>query len=641
MDVKQGLPLTEGTFTMGVNYWASHAGTNMWREWDEEVIHDDLQRLSEEGIRLLRIFPLWSDFQPLKTLYGSRREVRYENDEVLPFTDEGRAGVDPLMIERFGRFCKIAEKYNIKLIVALITGWMSGRRYVPRVIEELDVLADPKAIKWEIRFVQYMVRRFLDEDTIVAWELGNECNTLGTKNQDEAYVWAKTITMAVKEIDSKRPMIAGMHGLTPEGRFTPEMLGEIDDFLTTHPYPLFTPYCNTDPMTKMKSALHATAESMMYAGLGGKPCFIEEAGALGPMLASNENVGHYVTASAMTAWAHNLRAYLWWCANEQLNLTHAPYDWCDVERELGLFDKDKNPKPVLHAMSALQKYVEEFPYELKEPLIDAVCILTQGQNQWAVAYGTFLLAKQAGLDIRFCYCDDEIPDAKVYIMPSIEGLTAITKHTMEVVLARVEKGAKLYLSIGDALISSFEHITGLRPDYRMEQAHRDKILFVSGECAEHQIQVSSSITMNLTPITAEIVAETEDGNPVLSRNQYGKGEVWCCNYPIEYYTGTTPNATEEMLFELYNTMNFRNADKVAKKTDPFIGITEHIVDENKRVIVVMNYEPENKEIEIILDKGFELEVFLPLENSEIMDVAIGKIKLCMQRNSGVSLAVTK
>ena len=108
--------LQEGTFTLGLNYWASHAGTNMWNQWDEKAIEEDFCRIKKMGIRFLRVFPLWSDFQPLKQLYayaGAKKEVRYENEEPLPFTEEGKAGIDPMMMERFATFCRLAEKYDI------------------------------------------------------------------------------------------------------------------------------------------------------------------------------------------------------------------------------------------------------------------------------------------------------------------------------------------------------------------------------------------------------------------------------------------------------------------------------------------------------------------------------------------------
>ena len=55
-------------FVTGANYWASNAGINMWREFDESVIDDDFRRLKELKLDIVRVFPLWSDFQPIKML---------------------------------------------------------------------------------------------------------------------------------------------------------------------------------------------------------------------------------------------------------------------------------------------------------------------------------------------------------------------------------------------------------------------------------------------------------------------------------------------------------------------------------------------------------------------------------------------
>ena len=52
-------------YFVGCNYWASHAGTNMWRNWDEASVEADLRALSENGVEVIRAFPLWPDFQPL------------------------------------------------------------------------------------------------------------------------------------------------------------------------------------------------------------------------------------------------------------------------------------------------------------------------------------------------------------------------------------------------------------------------------------------------------------------------------------------------------------------------------------------------------------------------------------------------
>ena len=61
----------------------------------------------------------------------------------------------------------------MKLIVGLVTGWMSGRWFVPPAIEGRNVLTDPMAIMWQVRMVRHLVRTFKDAPALLAWDLGN------------------------------------------------------------------------------------------------------------------------------------------------------------------------------------------------------------------------------------------------------------------------------------------------------------------------------------------------------------------------------------------------------------------------------------------------------------------------------------
>ena len=55
-------------FRTGCNYWASHAGTDMWHDWRPEVVEDDFRKLASLKLKVVRLFPLWPDFQPLKQI---------------------------------------------------------------------------------------------------------------------------------------------------------------------------------------------------------------------------------------------------------------------------------------------------------------------------------------------------------------------------------------------------------------------------------------------------------------------------------------------------------------------------------------------------------------------------------------------
>ena len=70
-------------------------------------------------------------------------------------------------------------------------------------------------------------------------------------------------------------------------------------------------------------------------------------------------------------------------------------------------------------MTAFANFAESLPMEKLPPrLQDAVCVLTEGQDTWGVAYGTLILAKQAGLDISFVWHTEQIPESNVYLLPS-------------------------------------------------------------------------------------------------------------------------------------------------------------------------------------------------------------------------------
>ena len=55
----------EGGFFVGCNYWSGHAGMYMWRNWNPEYMEKEIAALAENGVEVMRVFPLWPDFQPV------------------------------------------------------------------------------------------------------------------------------------------------------------------------------------------------------------------------------------------------------------------------------------------------------------------------------------------------------------------------------------------------------------------------------------------------------------------------------------------------------------------------------------------------------------------------------------------------
>jgi hypothetical protein len=605
--------LKDSDFVIGANYWASHAGTRMWSDWQEAVVAADFSRLAAEGIQILRVFPLWPDFQPLHALLGGHGAVaEYRHGETaLADDDAGAAGVTPAAMEHFLRLADLAQQNGLSLIIGLVTGWMSGRCYVPPALEGKNMLTDPVAIIWQVRFVQHFVRRLMTHPAVAAWDLGNECNcTAQVPNRESAWLWTSTIVNAIRAIDRSRPIVSGMHSLTPAGLWTMQDQGELTDILTTHPYPVFTPHCDQDPVNTIRTLLHATAESLFYAGIGGKPCLVEEIGTLGPMIADEQTAADFARCNLFSNWANGMAGFLWWCAHDQSELTHAPYDWFAVERELGLIRTDGSIKPVLREMGRFRSFLQALPAGfLPERLTEGVCILSQDQDQWGVAYSSLILAKQAGFDLIFRYESQPLPDAPLYLLPCIRDHRVISRRHYRELMDRVSAGATLYLSFQDGFLSQFEELSGLRVKTRERRRGSLTACFASGlELSAGQI--TDCIRLNLELVRAEALAREADGNPLITRAANGRGTVYFCGFPLEMMLTQTVGAFHgseaQPWWQIYSGIfqAVRHA-RVVTKQDPLVGVTEHVVDAAHRIVVMINYSPDARSVQMNLADGWQ------------------------------------
>ena len=588
---------TSGGLFTGVNYWASHAGTYMWRRWDAETVEKDFAALSAQGVDTLRVFPLWPDFQPLTRMIGNiapLTEGVLQND--MPLANP--AGVDEEMMKRFRLMCDAAQRHNMKLVVGLITGWMSGRRFLPPALEDKNPISNPESIKWQVRFVRHFVREMRNHPAIAAWDLGNECNTFGG-NRDELWGWMNAISSAIRAEDPSKPVVSGMHGITSNrsSAWNAYSQGELLDVLTTHPYPLFTPDCSREPFNTMRNELHGTVESLYYAGLSGRPCFIEEAGNLSANVASDARSAANARCAMINAWAHGLGGYLWWCAFDQTHLDFPPYTGSALERGLGILKADRSPKPVAKAMKEIRNFIDSFPYgKLPQRQIDAVTVLSEMEDFWPQALGSFVLAKEAGFDITFARAEGELPDAKLYILPSGSSDHTYTQTAWLRLLAKVKNGATLLVTKGNGfMLSDFLEITGAEIEY-MHKGGENRS-FELKSFPGRTGSVGDEMKTLWSARDCEVLASDSAGNPVMTLKPYGKGRVIAFNGPLEFDTAKKNDAfTGDQLNPRY--LVYREAARLAgvkrvvtKVDSPLVGMTEHRTADGRTIVIAVNYEP--------------------------------------------------
>ncbi len=535
------------SFLLGCNYWASNAGADMWRFFDKDTVRKDLRTLSSYGVTHIRAFPNWRDFQPVEPLYAVGGElVGYTlSGDKKP---ENPYYLDEEMMSRFSQFLDICNEYNIKVVVGLITGWMSGRLYVPSALFGKNVITDPTALYFEELFIRGFVSRFKDSPAIYAWDLGNECNCMGKATRVEALMWSATISNAIRAADSTRQIVSGMHGLGVDKDSW--QIGDQamwTDILTTHPYPYWCESTRNDEILTLRTTMHATAQNKYYSECGKRPCLAEEIGTMGPMLASNDTARDFLRVNLFSLWSNDSAGVMWWCAHEQTNLSAFPYSENMVEVELGLLNPDRSPKPVMLEIKKFHEFLLGLDFTLPQASRDAVCLLSRDTRAWGVCYMSHILAREAGVNLEFAYADYGIPEANTYILPSVNGNAVMDRDRYMELRSRVKSGATLIISMDNGVLSELESLAGIRVIDSYEAPNVASFTFMGKD-----ISIERRRRYRIEAIGARILASESDGNPVITEYKYGEGRVVYINAPVEASLIDKHNAFDNNnSFEIY------------------------------------------------------------------------------------------
>lgn len=593
-------------FILGANYWASHAGTEMWKKWDEQVVDQDLKILSENKINDLRVFPLWCDFQPVKPAYtagGGVVEYRDEQDH-LP---TNKYMLDEVMLDRFERFLDLCGKYDIKVLVGLITGWMSGRLFIPPALYEKNLYSDPIALMMEQQFVKGFVERFKDRKEIGAWDLGNECNCMmAVANRAAAFSWSSMISNAIRAVDHTRPVVSGMSSLTEDGNWRISDQAECVDILTTHPYPYWTEYASKDKVASIRTLLVGTAMNKYHSDIGNKPCLIEEIGTMGPMVCDDETTAAgFARTNLFSAWANGAEGIMWWCTFDQDHLTAAPYAWSKCELELGMMRNNVTPKNVTKEFKRFKEWLACTDIDLKPAKDDGIIIVTKGQEQWGVPYMSYILAKQAKANVGFAYCNSDIPESDVYLLPSISGTNLMNLDSYRKLMERVYNGATLYISNDDGFLPRFETFSGLK----VLDSDEGSADYAAGEMilGGKKIAFSRRKHYYLESTRAEVLAEFH-GEPIFTKCRYGQGTVFYLNYPLEKNMLAESNAFDGDKYTIYQRV-FENIRHTVSVDNKMIGVTEHL-SEHGYYVVLVNYSGQEQPYTITIEEPYRMKRYL-------------------------------
>jgi len=593
-------------FLIGCNYWASHAGPDMWRNWNEDSVTKDLDQLSAYGVNVVRVFPTWRDFQPIIPVYAGACNLRHYilEGEREP---ENEYWIDSVMVDRFLRFCDLCHERNIKIIVGIITGWMSGRLFIPHALEGKKLLTDTTALLFEQRFVRGIVTYLRDKEAIYAWDLGNECYALqSVESQFDTANWTAIMTANIRSCDSTRPVISSGDNAvqhSDEGcKWTIDAEAEFCDILTRHPYPYWSKYGYKDYTTSYRTLIHATAQTKYFSDLSKKPCIVEEIGTMGPMICSDEVAANFARVNLFSIWANGSPGFLWWCANDQTNLTSYPYKDNMCELELGLLDVNHNPKPVLREFKRINNILSGFNFKLPQAKQDGVIIVSDTKVCWKKAFFTYGLARQAGLNLKFTTGEKTLPESDLYLLPSITGHYIMRRDIYIMLKEKVMNGATLYISNEQGILSEFCEITGMKV---IDSCNVQDNLIVEKDI--YNIAFKRSRRYNITPENATVLANDSKGIPAITVNNYGKGKVYYVNFPLESEMADENNAFDRSRYKLYREVFADKLKQVEIMTEnQNIGITRHTCEDGRIICIAINYSDKEQVPGFLIKEGFKV-----------------------------------
>lgn len=606
-------------FLIGCNYWASNAGCFTWKNFDADVIKKDVEFLAEYGVNCLRIFPTWEDFQPIQHIqipvspYFDKQPFRIRVNEKPLLKQKFASGLSEEKLEQFKFLLDCAKDNNMKVIVSFLTGWMSGRYFIPDALKGKNLITDPECIIYECMFIKDMISELKGYDNIIAWEPGNECNCLSYQvTKEQCKLWMMTICNAIRVADPTRPIYSGLYTANFQNAWNLLDQSEYFDVLTTHPYPAFTEFCNIEDIRQMRASLHSACETHLYGSTSNKTCMVEEINSLGSTIISDKFLPEFFDRAIFTSYSVGTNGFLWWCGFEQDKLNFHPYDTNTLERNLGLAYADYTPKEVIKSFKKCKQKIDKIG-KLPKPQTNGVVYIPAYNNAWKNAYGAFMLAVQSGNMVDFCYEEQPLKQSSHYIVPSIVCSAGLTLIAFNELKEKIINGSSVLLTLNGGSITELESFLGLDL-VGYEKRRVTKTFTVNGKKAT----VSANANYIFEPNTAKVLLRDDDGQVLLSVNEYGKGKVYLLTVPIEdFYTESyLPENTP--LYEIYKLF-FNDSEKIFSIDSSRCMVNIHQLENGKVGVTINNYEKSNT-LDFVLKDDYKLDrvLFAKVDNNQIV-----------------------
>ncbi len=363
-------------FVLGVNYWPARSGMYWWQHFDKSALADDFERIQKTGLKTVRVFLLWEDFQP-----GARK-------------------VSTPCLDRLVAVAEKAAQRGLCVLPTFFTGHMCGLNWLPpwalwareqelpipvfsqrRVRSNLprNFYEDPEILEAQVLLVREVAGALQGHPAVWAWDLGNSPSSVVTPPDNQrGSLWLRVMTEELRSRDETIPITLGMdeRNLAGDGILRPQDVAEHLDFLSVQVTP-FSSELSSGPMDALLPPFLTIltqwlgGKDVMCLGLGvptepvprqervhkkpGAELLVSEEAAARFFSSALERLRKAGTLGAVISFFSDFDPGLW---------EIPPLDEDVPGRHLGIYRRDRSPKdfePILRELGSLER--RPFPKE--------------------------------------------------------------------------------------------------------------------------------------------------------------------------------------------------------------------------------------------------------------------------------------
>ncbi len=499
---------------VGVNYWPSSCGVEMWQAWPVAEILRDLDTMQALGFNCVRFFLRWEDFEPTPGRYRAEAFAR---------------------LAEFLGWCR---KRSLFAHPSLFVGWMSGGVFWPEWKQERNLFSDALMRRRSFAFAARAARVCMPyRDIMLAIDQGNEiCCVADAPAAPPADVasWCAGVNAAVRRVFPDALLISG----NEQSQITADNGWRFGsqpgcDLYSMHTYP--------------NSGWH----SLRFDGMGDPlaqslfPLYVKCARIFGPVMMQEFGtiftVGDccdtYVRAVLTSAWEAGANGFLWWSLRDFTASGH-PYDKNAFEGPLGLLGANDRIKPSLKFFGEFAASLPDRPsvvpdtgdvalywpkhyYHRDDPLNpgNEPRLLSR---RLVIAHFTLTTL---GYRVGIARGDRPLGDGKARVL-CITGASLTAEEIVHLTEWVRSGGTLIWQGVDVATYGSAANtlIGAEAIDLRAPRSEGIKAFGAAWEFREF----ARDILVEVKPSTADIAATDNQGRAILLVNRLGQGRVVTC-----------------------------------------------------------------------------------------------------------------